>query len=355
MGLLYSRMKIFHFKDKLDSLPRESAAILPPINIRIKPTNACNHSCWYCAYRVDNLQLGQDIDLKDLIPREKMLELVDDFAEMGVRAVTFSGGGEPFCYPYLLETVEKLAENRIRFASLTNGSLLGGPLAEMFSRHATWLRVSMDGWDDASYSASRGCPAGEFTRILRNMEQFKKRGGPCNLGVNIVVDNRNCQHIYELISRLQDAGVDSVKVSPCVVSDSGPENNAYHQPIAATVKEQLARAMAEAGAGFEVFDSFSPELQSFAKGYQWCPYLQITPVIGADQNLYACPDKAYSRQDGLLGSLRDSRFKDLWFADKGRFFGIDPSKVCCHHCLADSRNRQILEYLEADPDHLDFV
>ena len=64
MGLLYSRMKVFHFKEKLDSLPRASGTILPPINVRIKPTNVCNHNCWYCAYRVQNLQLGQDICLK---------------------------------------------------------------------------------------------------------------------------------------------------------------------------------------------------------------------------------------------------------------------------------------------------
>ena len=39
MGNFYTQMKIFHFKDKIDSLPRENKKILPPIHIRIKPTN----------------------------------------------------------------------------------------------------------------------------------------------------------------------------------------------------------------------------------------------------------------------------------------------------------------------------
>ena len=69
MGLLYTRMKIFHFKDKLDSLPVDSGRILAPLNVRIKPTNACNHNRWYCAYRAENLQLGQDMNLKDFIPQ----------------------------------------------------------------------------------------------------------------------------------------------------------------------------------------------------------------------------------------------------------------------------------------------
>jgi MoaA/NifB/PqqE/SkfB family radical SAM enzyme len=349
-------MKIFHFREKLESLSRQSGTILPPVNVRIKPTNVCNHSCSYCAYRAENLQLGQDMDLLDFIPREKMLEIVDDLAVMGVRAVTFSGGGDPFCYPYLLETVERLAETTVKFAALTNGVRLNGKLAEVFAGHATWLRISVDGWDDNSYSMYRGCPEGEFSRVMANIENFKKLGGSCYLGACIVVDRRNCSHVHDLIRRLCDAGIDSIKVAPCIVSNSGSENNCYHQPISSVVKEQIARAMAEFnGKRVEIFDSFHTQLETFAKDYTWCPYLQITPVIGADQNVYSCHDKAYNLTQGLLGTIRAASFKDFWFSDKNSFFGIDPSVACNHHCVVDGSNRQILEYLEADPEHLDFV
>jgi hypothetical protein len=72
-------------------------------------------------------------------------------------------------------------------------------------------------------------------------------------------------------------------------------------------------------------------------------------------NVYSCHDKAYNLKEGLLGSIRDISFKDLWCSDKNRFFAIEPALVCNHHCVADSSNRQILEYLEADPEHLAFV
>ena len=76
MGLLYTKMKAFHFKDKIDSLPDSIDKIMPPIQIRIKPTNVCAHNCWYCAYRAEDLQLGQDMVTKDYIPREKMMEII---------------------------------------------------------------------------------------------------------------------------------------------------------------------------------------------------------------------------------------------------------------------------------------
>ena len=356
MGLLYSKTKIFHFKEKIDSLPASKKEILPPIHVRIKPTNICNHNCWYCAYRVDNLQLGRDMITRDYIPREKMLEIIDDLQNMGVKAATFSGGGEPFCYPYLLAAVKKLIKSKIKFASLTNGSKLNGEIAEIFAHNAVWLRVSIDGWDDESYSLYRKVPKGEFSKIMKNMVNFKKIGGKCYLGVSLVVDRKNSEHICGFIKRLKGTGVDSVKVSPCVVSNDDAENNKYHKPIFNRVKEQIKKATVNlAERKFEIFDAYYELDEKFKKDYSWCPYLQILPVIGADLNIYPCQDKAYNLQEGLIGSIKNKRFAAFWYSEKNKFFKINPSKVCNHHCVADGKNRLLLEYLDADKDHLVFV
>lgn len=356
MGLLYTKMKIFYFKEKIDSLPEGIDKIMPPIHIRIKPTNVCNHNCWYCAYRVDNLQLGKDMVIRDQIPREKMMEIIDDIVEMGVKSVTFSGGGEPFCYPYLLETVKKLSKTPVKFAALTNGTGLTGEIAEIFAHYGTWIRISMDGWDDESYSSYRGVSKGEFTKVMHNMKNFKKIEGKSFLGVVIVADKKNHSHIYDLIKRLKNIGVNSVKVAPCFISNSGEENNNYHKPIFNIVRDQISKAMSELGdKNFEVFDSYHRQLETFEKEYTWCPYLQILPVIGADLNIYPCQDKAYNLEEGLIGSIKNTRFKDFWFSDKSKFFKINPSVHCNHHCVANLKNKFVLEYLNADKEHLVFV
>lgn len=354
--LLYTKMKIFHYKEKIDSLPKENKAILPPLHIRIKPTNVCNHNCCYCAYRVDNLQLGQDMSKRDFIPREKMLEIIDDLGKMGVRAVTFSGGGEPFCYPYLLEAVKCLLKSNIEFAAITNGSRLEGELAEIFSKHGTWLRISIDGWDDESYSFYRKVPKGEFTKVMKNIEKFKKLKGKCYLGISLIVDKYNAAHVYDFIAKLKRLGANSIKVSPCIVSNSGKENNEYHKPIFNIVKKQVSGAINDfTMKGFEIFDAYHELEDKFKKDYKWCPYLQILPVIGADLNIYPCQDKAYNLEEGLVGSIKNKRFKDFWFSNKNKFFKIDPSEACNHHCVANHKNKLILEYLNANKEHLAFV
>jgi MoaA/NifB/PqqE/SkfB family radical SAM enzyme len=355
MGLKYTKMKIFHYKEKLDSLPR-NRRILSPVHIRIKPTNVCNHSCRYCAYRVENLQLGKDMSARDYIPGDKMTEIIKDLRDMGVKAVTFSGGGEPFCYPHLSDAVKQLINSGIKFACLTNGSLLTGELAEAFAHNAAWLRVSMDGWDDDSYRFYRKTAGKEFTRIIRNMEQFKRLNGSCDLGVSLIVDKHNAGHVHEFIKNIRAAGADSVKISPCIISNSGAENNDYHKSVFDKVKEGISRSKSDfAGDDFEIFDAYHFLDEKFVKSYNWCPYLQILPVIGADLNVYPCQDKAYNLDEGLIGSIKDRTFKDFWFSDKANFFKVDPSKVCGHHCVANEKNKLILEYLDSDAGHLEFV
>lgn len=352
----YSRLKVFHYPEKIASLPPDNPQILPPLHLRIKPTNACNHSCSYCAYRVDDLQLGQDMQVRDQIPWEKMQEIIEDISTMGVKGVTFSGGGEPFVYPHLLKTVQLLTAAGIKFAALTNGGRLEGEISEYFARHATWIRVSMDGWDDQSYVHFRRARNGEYTRITQNMRSFLAFKGPCLLGVSLIVSHDNAPHVYDFVSAMHDLGVKSIKVSPCIVSNNGVENNEYHKPVFENVKDQVRRAIETlAGEDFEIFDAYHELEEKFTKKYTWCPYLQVLAVIGADQNVYPCQDKAYNLKDGLLGSLKNQRFRDFWYSDKAVFYKINPSVVCNHHCVANGKNQMLHEFLSLDPEHIGFV
>ena len=353
----YSALKVFHFQEKLDSLPMDIKEIKAPLHVRIKPTNVCNHNCWFCAYKVDNLQLGQDMVEKDFIPEDKMMEIIDDLKDMGIKAITFSGGGEPFVYKYFTATIKKLIEYNINFASLTNGSKLRGEIAELFAKHGTWVRISIDGYDAKSYAKSRNVKEKEFDKIIQNMQNFVKISErKCNLGVSFIIDETNYTKIYEFSKLMKDIGVDSIKLSGCVVANEGDKNNEYHKPFFNKAKELSIKVKEELeDDNFEVFDSYHYLEDKFEKNYDWCPYSQILPVIGADLNIYPCQDKAYNLENGLVGTIKNQRFKDFWFNDKNKFFKINPSCHCNNHCVANTKNKMILEYLSVDPKHLGFV
>jgi MoaA/NifB/PqqE/SkfB family radical SAM enzyme len=354
MKSVYTATKMWRFPDRLAAL--ESDRLAAPVHVRIKPTNVCNHACYFCAYRSDAVDLGSDMVVRDRIPREKMIEIVDDLVTMGVAAVTFSGGGEPLIYPHIVETVERLAAGGIRVATLTNGAQLRGKVADAFSRHATWVRVSIDGWDDDSYAAYRGVKPGAFSRVLANLADFSARGTSCELGASIIVDSRNAAHVAELAGKLKACGVRHAKISACVVSNDAAENDAYHAGFADTVRESIAAARDLEDDAFTVVDHYHGLAGRFGKSYHRCAFAEMLTVIAADCAVYTCQDKAYT-PSGRLGSIRDRRFRDFWFSEENRIHlrGIDPSRSCLHHCVADAKNRQLSDYLGADPVHAAFV
>jgi MoaA/NifB/PqqE/SkfB family radical SAM enzyme len=354
MSRLYSNIKFLRFPSHLQALHERQ--VVAPVHVRIKPINHCNHSCWYCAYRSDDLQLGEDMDLSDVIPEDKMSEIVGDVIEMGVQAVTFSGGGEPMLYRSLPAVVERLAGAGIRVASLTNGSNLKGRMAEAFAQYGTWVRISLDAWDDASYAKARGVAEGQFTRLLANIRAFAARGSRCVLGASFIIGEANHRHIAEACRLLKEAGVNHVKLSGAVVGNGTEENNAYHRRLAPEVARQIEQARSLADAGFSLIDHYHELEERFVKPYTTCPFLLFLTVIGADCSVYTCQDKAYT-QSGLLGSIRERSFKAFWFSEdnRRRLFNFDPSQECRHHCVAHAKNQAILEYLSIDPDHGVFV
>lgn len=351
---LYSSLKAFHYADRLDKVA--DGKVPAPVHIRIKPTNRCNHNCWYCAYRVDNLKLGEDMSEADAIPEDKMMSIVDDLIDMDVKAVTFSGGGEPLIYKKLPTVIERLGEAGIKIGCLTNGSNLQGKPADALAKYGTWVRISIDAWDDASYAKARETSTNAFSRMIENIRAFQKRGSDCELGVSMIIGKENHHKVYELCEVLKDAGVRHVKLSATVVSNNVAENNAYHEALMDAVIAQAEQAQALEDDNFKVVNHYHTMSDRFDKDYSMCPSTYLLTVIGADQKIYTCQDKAY-HNSGLLGSIENMSFKEFWYSDENRerLKSIDPRTDCRHHCMSHAKNVTLWEYLNLNLDHIPFV
>lgn len=356
MENVYSQVKMFHFRDKLAALANKE--ISAPIHVRLKPTNRCNHRCFYCCYRNEKLFLNQLFNEHDAIPQAKMAEIVRDIISSGVKAVTFSGGGEPLIYPHIVETAEALLAGGVKVATLTNGSALRGDVAQVLAAGASWVRISIDGADAEGLRQSRGVAEEEFAKIITNIEAFAhQKHSHCELGINFIITQLNWRKTYDFLRLMRDKGANHVKISECIVSTNGDENNNYHQDYFNQIKEEIARASADLNSdNFRIIDKFHDFDDKFAKKYHWCPFINFLNVIAADQTVYSCQDKAYTHK-GILGSLKEQSLTDLWRskAYKEALLAIDPQQDCNHHCVSHGKNISLLDYLTTDPDHLEFV
>jgi MoaA/NifB/PqqE/SkfB family radical SAM enzyme len=291
-----------------------------------------------------------------MIPFEKLNEIAEDIIEMGVKAVTFSGGGEPLLYKKLPLIIEKLAKGGVKVASLTNGSNLKGNMAKAFQKYGTWLRISLDGYDDESYSKARGVKRHTFSRLLENISAFTSTDTKCIVGCVIIVDHNNCDHVYELCLKLKNVGINSVKISCVITGNAVDENNQYHLKIKNIVKDQLTKCKNLIDKKFSIINHYHDLNNRFNKSYETCPFILYRPVIGADSKIYTCQDKAYTAS-GTLGSIKNISFKKFWFSEEARnkIYKLNPQMSCNHHCISHSRNILIHEYLNLNEDHLYFT
>ena len=342
---VYSHQKLAFHKEKLKSL--KEGRITAPLYVRVKPTNKCNHKCFYCSYDPDfGYLLSEKKEILDEIPREKMMEILDNFKEIGVKAITYSGGGEPLVYPHIEEALQKNIDDGIDISIITNGQSLNGKKAELLA-NAKWVRVSADSCTPEVFKASRRISEKAFYELEDNLRNFAKlKNLDCEFGINFVIHKENARQVLESAKYFKSIGLNHIRFSPVFIPKGYkdcPEGSAkYHEPFRESVKKQIEEAKKIEDENFKVYNFYDTDFDSSLvckRTYPKCFMMQVVPVIAANSSVYFCHDKAYS-DSGLLGSIKDRSFKDLWFSPEAKeiFDTFDPIKGCQHHCTADGRN-----------------
>lgn len=350
---VYSDLKIFHHTEKIrDLLYGKRTA---PIYIRIKPTNVCNQNCYYCGSKDDNVPEERTYNRKAMIPWKKMQEIMWDISDMGVKAVTFSGGGEPLIYPYIEDTLEIVREKNIDYSVITNGQALEGRKAELLA-DAKWICVSLESAHASTYERIRG--VNTFERVIQNIGDFIQKKNPfCTVGINCVVTKDNFQEIYDLCKLMSKLGVDNIKLSPLRLDGDIGE---YHKPIQDRVKDQIKQAKEEFEDNkFKIIDKYDNDAGldvNYHKPYHRCMIQEVFTVIGADCKVYLCHQRAYTK-DGDIGSLEERSFKELWYAEDTikKVRELDACQECDFRCVFDERNILLNNLISIDKNHINFI
>jgi radical SAM protein with 4Fe4S-binding SPASM domain len=284
------------------------------------------------------------------LPTAKLLEVLDDFRDMGVKAVTYSGGGEPLMHPAIVTVMERTLELGIHLSIITNGQLLMAERAKTLGR-AKWVRVSVDYQNAQQMHEHRHVPERMFGALLNNLQNFARLKQPqCDLYLNYIVHKGNCESLTEAARLFFEVGVENIRFSPVWT----PDFQAYHAPIRARVEQQLLEIRQSLRLGQTVNTTYdlASSAHSIERGYHRCFFMEMVPVVAADGNVYACHNKAYDAK-GMIGTIRDKRFKALWFSPEAKEFfkTLDPTVMCRHQCANDGKNLFIHQLLASHGDN----
>ena len=206
-----------------------------PITADIFLTNYCNNKCPYCTYGRWEMDAGA------------YAMTIFDFEwyavrllQLGVKGFILTGGGEPTIAPDFPRIAEWLEDVGLHSGINTNFN-------SVRLIRPDYLKVSLDGWDEDSYEASRGIRA--YEKVRRNIQAYAEwkavQSPSTTLGIQCVVRAR------EDVTRFYEANAD-LPVDYIVFRPIESTGGSYYRGEA---EKAQARGIAAAIRGLEEADS----------------------------------------------------------------------------------------------------
>ena len=359
----YSAFKILHHYEKIKELKNGVHPV--PISIRMVLSDLCNQNCHFCTFRMENSitnKLFSGLDKKGnitynparFLDREKCLEIINDASEMGVKSVEFTGGGEPTVHPDHVEIFQSVIENNMDLGLITNG-VISRPGFEEIMMKSSWIRFSLDAGEKESYSAVRQVPKSTFNSVLNNIESLvKKRDNEksnITIGVSFIVTDQNYLEVYKGAKIASDLGVDYFRVG-YYRTDDGFTAGDFKK-----TEELIQRSISDfSRKGFSVLNRYSESSKNIdgRPDYKLCAYQHVNTWIAADYNVYRCCVTSYDKH-GLVGSIRDQSFKELWMSEEKKKKLDKFDARSCVQCIYNEKNKILNYALAENPDHKNFI
>jgi MoaA/NifB/PqqE/SkfB family radical SAM enzyme len=348
----YSPLKVFHHPRHIEAL-RENIPI-SPLFVEVIPTDICNNSCPWCAYRTPGYSSNEMFDPRRSIPFDKLVEIVDDCEQMGVRAVEVTGGGEPTCHPQFLSLCDAITESGMDLGVVTNGSRWTDKHVQA-TQKAKWVRFSIDAGKAETYAVAHGTQAAAFERVREAVRSQVASSHAADqlVGVSFTVTVENYEEVVLAAENAKRDGADNLRLG-AVFQDAG---SSYFAPFQERATALCRAAESLTDGKFRVFNCFEDRVKDLKDGspdYTQCHFQKLCTYIGADLNVYRCCVLAYNHQ-GLLGSIKDRRFRYFWHSSETQAKLNDFDARECPRCMFNNKNCTIQYAVDSQPTHVNFL
>lgn len=160
-----------------------------PYMVMFETTLMCNMFCEYCIFGEE----GKFNDLQTRAVRDRIFKRIDEFCEMGIFALSFSGG-EPLLNPSTCDYIAYAADKGLWTSMPTNGLLIK-KYADGVAR-LDMLEVSIDSLNPQRFAKRRGLDG--LPRILENLDFVLPKRRPFTTQINAAVNLENLEDLPEL-------------------------------------------------------------------------------------------------------------------------------------------------------------
>lgn len=224
--------------------------IAPPLHIDLEPTSSCNLKCIFCwtrsKERLENCQYQRKLSNK------RLLEIVEEAAELGVKEWEIAGGWEPMTKPRTVFKMMVMIKKYGMYGSITtNGTLFTKSMIKKLVEIG-WDRIlfSLEGPDHNTHDFLTQVE-GSFEREVKNIRYFKewkeklKKEKP-KYSIHSVLTNKNYDKLEEMIELGHELGCEGVNFEPLMIWSEEGEKLKLNHKQRKELKFQIEKAIRKA-------------------------------------------------------------------------------------------------------------
>lgn len=303
------KLKNFNFTQKLIYHPEHLVKLHNgerpfPITAEVDLTNLCNHNCSFC--------MVHDFIRSNLntLEKDKIEKTILEMRKLGLKGISFTGGGEPLVHPDCVDIVEYTKSLGISTGMMTNGALITEKKAKRLANNLDWIRVSVSAGKSDTYSKIQG--KDDYEKVIHNIGILaaQKKSSKINIGVRMLVSNENIHTLCSLANDIKDFNVDYLQIAPDASGDDYNFKNIQGHEEVFDKCEQILKANQ-----IDFLIAGFPIGQEQRNVPQKCygHFYQI--AITADGNVSFCKN-VRGNKDFVLGNINESSIEEIWNSDR---------------------------------------
>lgn len=358
---ILSNLKSAYHRDRIYDFKR--GALVSPVCVEIDPVAVCNHHCPFCRFHgFRENDFNENFSPTDMIPHDKITEILVDCKAMGVKAIQIVGGGEPSLHPDFVLMLHDIVDCDLEIGLVTNGVSKAWEhetveIIELLSVHGQWVRFSLDAATQETYDKIHGGRWSDFTTALRSIEMATSLGNDrLTVGISFVVTHENVHEIGKAAELSAELGADYIRFAAFVPPDVAlnVENDYYNDTFVSAIWHRLNEIPEHIPYADEFTRRHATDVVPQYDFGDQCYYSQLVASIGSDLNLYPCCVWKY-HSDAVVGSLKDRSFREVWESqERTQFYERFDISEQCNSCYLKPKN-DVIKYLTSEPQHVNFI
>jgi radical SAM protein with 4Fe4S-binding SPASM domain len=370
----HNSWKMLHHLDRLAEWKQTGST--RPVMMEVNLTNICNQACRWCISSYSHISnpamsAAEKQEKKEAasgcvskgIDFAHLCRFIEEARDFGMKAVTWSGGGEPTVHPGFAE-IATFTSGKLEQGLMTNGQF-HPRLVPVIGEKIKWARISLDTFDPERYRYQRY--SSQFESVIRNVRALTKY--PVNVGLNMNIAAWNMDEIEAFARKGRELGVDYVQFRPVLalpfeMRHDSPYRNQLGQSLLPSIKEAMRKAITYATDRFKVliswdkFNDIEDEATDFGRTYQRCEGHHFMFVVDANGDLDVCMYHLGEREF-KMGNIYENTLSEIWGnAQRAAVVrhcsdGIDFSK--CQSCCKLHNLNKFLHSLKSEVEYANFL